>query len=123
MGKLGRPLGRDNIATINRQCSEQKSTYLYLVQRVGNQFSAYCGTILQVSYTLPKNEKHLVPDYYDERQILKMVGFWIKISGIKTLKADRFNKLYIASSRMPVQETLKHSMAALFVVRQDTEKA
>jgi hypothetical protein len=91
---------------------------LYLVKKGRSGYSVYRGTVLAVERRLPKGEEGLVPEYYRDRGILKYVGVWFKLAKLQPLDVAELSNLYIANSGMAVPNTLRASMAALFIVKE-----
>ena len=119
MGKIGKPLGKQHILRIQTQVTAHIPSHLYLVQRLKGKYLASRGTIVNVSVTPPsKKEKDLIPTYYAERGILRQISLWFKLTSIERLESVALSQIRIASSGMPVPETLSKSMAALFIVHE-----
>lgn len=116
-GKLGRPVSINHVDKINKQIADGIPSFLYLVQRVGRNYETYCGTIVQITKNCPKDERELIPAYYYYKDIVDEIALWTKLSKIELVDQAALNKLVVATSGMPVLESLSSSMAAHFIVR------
>lgn len=119
-GKAGKPLARNHIERINRQCSDHIVTFLYLVQRVAGQYELYKGTVLTMSRALPEGEEEFVPPYYKNLYLLRDVRYWTKLSKLAKAPQGELEKLLLVNSGMPARLSLYQSMAGLFLVRRYT---
>lgn len=117
LGKMGKTLGHDKVARLNRQCQKHVPTFLYLVQKFAKEHQVYCGKILEVRRTLPSSSRQLVPAYYKANGLEKYIRLWIKLSSLRQVSSLEINDYVIASSGSPALVTLGRSMAALFVLR------
>jgi hypothetical protein len=118
IGKLGKTLAWRHIGRINEQCARGVPSFLYLVQRKKRQYEAHRGSVVAVARGFPAKEQRLVPAYYEKRGMTRYMSLWLKLSAIVPVEQAEFRNLRIASTWMPVSQTLPHSMAALFIVRQ-----
>lgn len=118
IGKLGKPLGDKWISLANKQAAEGETTHLFLVQKVGANYEAHRGRVLQMAKQLPVEEAKLVPKYYAENNIIRQVSFWVKMSSLTKVKPGGLIEYRIASSGRPLPSTLRKSMAALFVIKE-----
>jgi hypothetical protein len=53
VGKLGKTLAEYRIRRLTRQCQEDTPTYLFLVQKVGQEYEIHRANMLDVSRCLP----------------------------------------------------------------------
>lgn len=118
IGKLGRTLSSARAALVNKQCEMGVRTYLFLVQKLKNQYQVYRGRIVNVTYELPQDEKPLIPDYYDELNITSQVSVWIKLSSLMNSSMHDLAKYRIASSKKSVRNAIRSSMAAMFIIEE-----
>ena len=117
IAKAGKPLGRESLGAICNQASSRAPSFLYLVQREENSYQLYKGKILELSRSLPKDAKALVPSYYQHSFFLRKVGFWTKLSELREAPPKELDKLFVARTGTPAIVALKRSMAGVFVIR------
>ncbi len=115
-GKLGKTLGQVHITRINYQSKKGENSYLFLVQKHGVKYEFYKCKILRLSTEFPKAESKLIPPYYYDKDILKNISLWIKLSNINQSNYMEIDKFHILSSHSSILSTLRKSMAALFVL-------
>jgi hypothetical protein len=117
-GKMGKTLGVPHVERINKQREEGISTHLYLVQKSPKVYEVYRGIVITARRTCPIKEKNLIPDYYEQNHILKYMRLWIKLSKLEQMEPVILRNLRIANSGLPASETLRTSMAAMFIVKE-----
>ena len=117
LGKMGKTLSWQHINTLNEQCQDGVPTYVFLVQKHRHDYEVYQGNVIEVSRVCPE-DRRLIPPYYEEQGIIRYIRLWQKLTAIRKLDAAALKRLHIASSGSSAAETLPHSMAALFLVRQ-----
>jgi hypothetical protein len=115
-GKLGTPVGKKAIETINSQIEKNIPSYLYLVKGNRRKSTFYKAKIITLSAEFPKKEKDGIPPYYFEKEIVKYMKFWAKITDIQPLEPDEVKSLRVKSSVLNIEETLFRSSAGLFYV-------
>ena len=117
LGKFGKKLATEHVRRVNQQCQEGILTYLYLVQKRDRAYQVHRATVLTMARSLPKQERHLVPSYYEERRLTRHVGFWTKVTEIISLDTYDLRDLQVAGSGSDVGYALRHSMAGHFLIR------
>lgn len=119
-GKLGRAVSRQRLENLEAQLERGVPTFVYLVQgkrtRLGTQYVACRGDAIAFSSALPPGEESLVPPYYDELELKRYIGTWIKLTDIADCPADVLQSYVISSSRAPASESIRTSMAAMFLI-------
>jgi hypothetical protein len=116
VAKLGRPMGAENIAALNAQCSNGKQTFLFLAAKQSNGYLLFRGDIMAVSTAVPENEKHLVPDYYTD-DIWKNATFWAKVSHFELRDTIELAQMHVAGSGQTVSEMFSRTRTAMILVR------
>ena len=120
--KVGKGLAGIHIERINRQCADGVKTFVILVQNKGrpgfSNYVAYKGTIRDIRPDLPEAEHNCCPAYYDDQNVRRAARLWIKLSDIVPMSMESLRKFQIASSKMAVPQTLRRSMAAIFVIQE-----
>jgi hypothetical protein len=114
--KMGKTLAREHVTTVNAQCRGGIPTHLYLVQSPRHQ--VYRGELVTMTRQAPKQEKVLIPSYYEDNQLMKYMTLWSKISDLRLVDGEDLTSLYIAGSGSPLSEALHTSMAGMFIVRE-----
>ena len=122
LAKAGKPMAHNHIATINRQCDAGIPTYLYLVQRVREEYKLYRASVLAMTRKFPGEEQSLVPPYYETSPLLHDVQLWAKLSEIKAVPNKEIDTLVLVSTATPARSSLMYSMAGLFLVRRVSPK-
>ncbi|HVA79524.1 MAG TPA: hypothetical protein VNF29_01210, partial [Candidatus Binataceae bacterium] len=118
LGKFGKKLARAHVLRVNQQCKEGIPTYLYLVKKRSGAYQVHRGTVTSMARVLPRGQAHLVPPYYEERRVLKHIGFWTKVTEIVRLDLYDLRHLEVAASGTDVSYALRHSMAGHFLIRE-----
>ena len=116
-GKMGSPVSQNHIDRLNKQVQEGIPTFVYLVKGNRRKSTAFRGSLLLASKTLPEGEEHLVSPYYADLDIPKYVKFWVKLTEIIPIEFTDLQKLKVASSVLPIQETLYKSSSGHFILR------
>jgi hypothetical protein len=124
LGKFGKPLAIKRVASMNEQVAAGTATYVYLVRkRPGSGgYDAFRGSVLQFSREVDDIEPDLVPAYYDAMDLWGVVGFWVKLSAIVELPADALDDLRVQRSGMVLTESLRASVAGMFIVERRKTK-
>ena len=117
-GKMGMTVSQNNIDKLNQQVEEGIPTYVFLVKGNRRKSTAYRARLSSASKSLPKDEKGMVPEYYLDLDIPKYVKFWVKLTEIYPFEFADLQKLQVASSVLPIQETLYRSSSGHFFVRE-----
>jgi len=115
-GKMGSTVSQVHIDKLNQQVEENIPTYVYLVKGNRRKSTYYISTLLLASKTLPDDEARLVPRYYADLNISKYVKFWVKLGDFGILEAAELNKMKVASSVLPIGETLYKSSSGHFII-------
>jgi hypothetical protein len=117
LGKMGKTLARRHVKTLNEQCSNKIPTYVFLVQRLPGGYEVYQARLAEVSRSFPEDQK-LIPPYYDKQKITSYIRLWQRVTAIKKIDSAVLKRLHIATSGSSAADTIRQSMAALFIVRQ-----
>jgi hypothetical protein len=117
LGKFGKKLASEHVLRVNQQCKEGIPTYLYLVQKRSGAYQVHRATVAAMARTLPRGQGHLVPPYYEQRRLLRHIGFWAKVTDIVALDSYDLRDLEVAGSGTDVSYALRHSMAGHFLIR------
>lgn len=108
VGKLGRFIGNTCIKLCN---DDKRQTHLILVKKGKQGYVFHSAPIKSAQATRP--DSMLIPAYYRNS---KRITSWICIGDKLTLlDADEANTWVIKSSRMPLEDSLRMSMAAYFI--------
>ena len=117
-GKMGKTLSRQNIERLNKQCEQGTPTHLYLVQKTANRYEIYRGVILAVRRETPIKDRKIIPPYYEKNRLSLYMNLWVKLSGLDRIELTSLSSLYIATSGFAAPETLRASMAAIFIIKE-----
>ena len=115
-GKLGAPLGKTNIDKLNEQIASGNVTYVFLVQKRGDDYRVSRGTVKEVSSNLPNGEEANVPNYYKKQGILNQVTLWVKLSRLVNVGEKGLSKYHIASSGKKARKSIMKSISSLFLL-------
>jgi len=114
---MGSPVSQQYIDLMNKQVEDGIPTYVYLVKGNRRQSTAYRSQMVSASKSLPEGEKPLVPSYYHNQDLTKYMKFWVKMTDIIPITFDDLAKMRVASSVLPIHETLgKSSTGHFFLV-------
>ena len=117
-GKMGSPVSQTRIDRLNKQVQEDIPTFVYLVKGNRRKSTAFRGSLLLASKTLPEGDECLVPPYYADLDIPRYVKFWVKLTEIVPIDSTDLNKMRVASSVLPLGETLAKSSSGHFIIRE-----
>ena len=117
-GKLGGTLSFSRIELLNKQISEKKPTFVYLVKGNRKKSTPYKAQILTVTRDFPKKEKDLIPSYYAEKKLLKYMSVWIKVGHIEKVEMNDLKNFKTINSIFPLEETLSRSSSGYFLVHE-----
>jgi len=117
-GKMGATVAQRHIDVLNNQVQEGVPTFVYLVKGNRRKSTIYRGSLAVASKSLPKEEKHLIPTYYADLDIPKYVRFWVKLTEIVPIEFSDLQKMQVASSVLPIRETLFKSSSGHFILRE-----
>lgn len=118
LGKFGKTLAVRHVDAINMQIDAERPSYLYLIrkcQRSGG-YDAFRGDIRAISRDETDVERSLVPRYYDRLNLWPLVGVWIKLSSLEDIDPVDLQRVCVLRSNMPLAESLRLSMAGMFIV-------
>jgi hypothetical protein len=121
-GKMGSPVSQNHIDTFNKQVEKDVPTFVYLVKGNRRKSKAYRGNLVLASKKLPDDEKYLVPAYYADLDTPKYVKFWVKLNEIVPIDLADLNKMQVASSVLPIAETLAKSSSGHFIITKTKQK-
>jgi hypothetical protein len=113
-GKMGSPVSQHHIDLFNKQVEDGIPTYVYLVKGNRRKSIAYRCRLIAAARSLPENEKHLMPSYYNDLDLTKYMKFWVKLSDLIPISFDDLSKMRVASSVLPIRETLIKSATGHF---------
>lgn len=118
IGKFGKALAASRVDAINEQVANDTTSYFYLVRkrRESSGYDAFRGTVVRMTRDPEEVDSSLVPKYYDNLDLWGQVGVWVKLSELTPLPADGLLDLLVQRSRAPVTESLKTSVAGMFIV-------
>lgn len=114
--KMGRPLAGHRIDLLSDQIRRGIPTFLFLVQKAGQAYVWAQGTLCAISRSLPAGERAFTPPYYRDCKVNQAASIWFKVSKISRPRASRIKLLSVASSGNPISESIRNSMAPMFVV-------
>lgn len=117
-GKLGGTLGLPRIELLNKQIAQKIPTFIYLVKGNRKKSTPYKASVLAISRDFPKKEKTLIPPYYVEKKLLKLMNAWVKIGHIEQVEMTDLKNLKAISSISPLEETLSLSQSGYFLVHE-----
>jgi hypothetical protein len=117
-GKMGQPISQNAIDKLNQQVEDKIPTFIYLVKGNRRKPSAYISDLIIASKTIPPEEESLIPVYYQELEIIRFIKFWAKVRNIHEIESSDLNKMSVASSVYPLQETLIKSSSGHFYIRE-----
>lgn len=120
-GKMGSPVSQHYIDLLNKQVEDGIPTFVYLVKGNRRKSTAFRGRLISAAKSLPEDETHLAPSYYFDLDFTKYMNFWAKLSEIIPITFDDLSKMRVASSVLPIRETLiKSSTGHFFLVEDKT---
>ena len=120
-GKMGSPVSHNHIDLIIQQIEAGTPTYVYLVKGNRRKSTTYRSRLLAVSATLPAGENQFVPPYYYEMDFTKYMKFWAKMAEITPISFDELSRMRVASSVLPIRETLIKSATGHFILVQNKD--
>src|SRR5262249_10355761 len=115
-GKIGQPVGQATAELMRKGASAGSTSYLFLVQRRAPRPDVFRAPILDVSFDLASDEARLIPTYYGEVGLTRLMRSWIKIGPIDELPSDTLDTLTVVSSGRVLRDALRRSMAGSFLV-------
>lgn len=117
-GKIGSPIGQNHIDEINKQIEENIQSTLFLVKGNRKKQTFYKAKILRLQKEFPENEKNAIPQYYFDKDLIKNMKFWAKITDIQEVMSEDINKIKVIGSVNTIDETLYRSSSGHFFVRE-----
>jgi hypothetical protein len=118
-GKMGSPVSQLHIDELNEQIKREIPTFVYLVKGNRRKTTAYKARLVLSTRVYPKEEQELIPPYYRDHDIPRYVKFWVKIGEITLITLDELNQMQVASSVLPLAESLVKSSTGHFIIRKD----
>ena len=118
-GKMGSTVSQSQIDVLNGQVQDAIPTYVCLVKGNRRKSAAFRGRLVLASKTLPKGEENRVPSYYTDLSIPRYVKFWVKLTKIVPIDSADLNMMQVASSVLPIRETLFRSSSGHFFLCED----
>lgn len=113
-GKFGQPIGRTTAERLERLRSSD-GPYLYLAQRHDQGMDVFQAPILRFTFT-PPSERKLVPSYYEELNLTRLMRSWIKVGAIRPTSPSTLDELVVVSSGNTGRDALRRSMSGAFIV-------
>jgi hypothetical protein len=113
LGKFGRPLSAELLASLTGQLLRKIKTFLFLATREGptGPYVIYCCRLRAVSEELPPGKRNLVPNYYEATPI----GTWFEITSIAQMTGEEMKKLFVASTGRELERVLRSSVVVCSV--------
>lgn len=121
-GKMGSPVSQGYIDILNKQIEEGIPTFVYLVKGNRRKSVAYRAKAIRATKSLPDSEKSLIPPYYVDLDLMRYMKFWVKLDEIESIPASDLGKLRVASSVLPLSETLGKSATGHFFLVDDKKR-
>lgn len=119
-GKMGSPISQVYTDCINHQIESGVQTFAYLVKGNRRKSTAYRAAIVTASRLLPETEKQMIPSYYFDQNLTRYMKFWVKLAEISEITFDELAKMRVASSVLPISETLVKSSTGHFFLVENT---
>jgi hypothetical protein len=118
LGKFGKTLAVRHVDAINTQIDAARPSYLYLIRKRQSSrgYDAFRGDIRAISRDEADVDRTLVPSYYDRLNLWPVVGVWIRLSSLEDIDPIDLEKVCVLRSNMPLAESLRLSMAGMFIV-------
>lgn len=111
LGILGRKYSAANIESIRKE-----GEYLYIVQmQVEGRPTLFKGRIADIRNSLPKDQHHLAPAYYNSLGVIGRAQLWVRLSSLESTPRAELDKLRVRSSGKEATTILK-GMAYLAIV-------
>jgi len=117
-GKMGQPISQNAIDKLNKQVEENIPTFIYLVKGNRKLPTAFICNLILAAKNIPEEEMNLIPTYYKELEITRFIKFWAKVNNIQQIENSELNKMSVASSVYPLQETLYKSSSGHFYIQE-----
>lgn len=116
-GKMGSPVSQAQIDVLNKQVDDGILTHVYLVKGNRRKSTAYRGMMIYATKSYPEGEEYLLPPYYLDMELTKYMRFFVKLAEISPIDFEDLAKMRVASSVIPLRETLiKSSTGHFFIV-------
>ena len=115
-GKMGSTIRQEAFDRLNQQVENGISTYIYLVKGNRRKSTAYRAHLIQAAKIVPEAERGMIPAYYQELDLIKYMKAWVKLGEIQPISGSELDQLKVASSVLPIHETLKRSSTGHFVL-------
>lgn len=118
LGKFGKTLAIRHVDAINAQIDAERPSHLYLIRKCQSSagYDAFRGDIRAISRDEEDVDRARVPRYYDRLNLWPLVGVWIKLSSLEDIDPIDLRKVCVLRSNMPLVESLRLSMAGMFIV-------
>jgi hypothetical protein len=95
----------------------KRSGRIFIWLKKRGEYQVHRATVTAMTRTLPPEEGRLVPSYYQERRLLRHVGFWTKIKDTVKLDSYDLRDLVVVASGTDVSYALRYSMAGHSLIR------
>jgi len=115
-GKVGRPFGKETVATVQREVAEQRSPFLFLAAKAGREFIVHRGQIAAMILDLSAEDRSLVPDYYARSAITGRIGTWFRLVSLDRISPATLKKVVVAKTGTPILSVLGSSRNSMFIV-------
>lgn len=116
-GKLGSTISQIHLDKMNNQIEEKKPTYLFLIKGNRRKQTYYKADLLEIHKNKIESYQNEIPEYYSEIGILDKIKIWARIKNIVKLDSTELRNLKVASSVMPLDETVGKSSSGHFILR------
>ena len=115
-GKMGRPMGKETLATVNAQAESGAATYLFVASPAAMRMNVYRGRVESVTREQPADSDHLIPDYYSRSGLARRIGSWFRLTELEGDRVDTLRQLVNAKSGRPVLSLFAASRTSMFIV-------
>jgi len=112
MGKFGKSIGKPVLKILKDQIKSKKPTYVFLVKSARGAYTIHAAKLEDIG--LEADDDKLIPNYYQNRK--SKIEIWFKINKIFQVKPEILETLKGYTSRMPINQSVRRSMAGAFYV-------
>lgn len=116
LGKVGKPVGSFFLEKLQSQTKAKQPTYIFLVNWLSRgEYAVHAGLVHD--FKRRESEVDYYPTYY--KRFYGSISTWFKISKIIKLDSKILKKLQGKSSMLPINLSLRSSMASAMFVSLD----
>lgn len=101
--------------TLQRQESDGKATYFYLVQRVEQEYRTYRARLFRATTARPQTDEY--PAYYRNSSIAEEAALWVNLGHLDISGPKILESLHVESTGTVVAKALKGSMVSVMLVK------